>query len=419
MVRSGSGGGGSSRARRRASVALIVAAAALGVPAAAAAWPLDVVYTGAPAAAAINDGAEGLPGLKDAFRQAPILDDARWPSSRRMGKVSGDELAHLPTPEAMATRLAYGWQTITAGGATTAVGGRVGVDEITPSDWTPDQATKLGNALDILGVHAERVIFYASPSLVEQVGRRDPRKPLPRNLAALVDALSRGGHLYLETYRGNLQPFPLRQMANHLTRWWDRWPESRREHLHVIIGPSGWSTQSSIWNRVRSTAAGREILANGVGAFGLKTHDDGLAFLAEYRTYQASPLALPPSGDARLAEVGGVRIMVRTNARLALGSTFKVRISRPGNAIVLMRPVTGKRRVVGRIAVRSSKTASIRIPERIAPGRWRIMVFMQGEGIKDKVFRNVLVVRPSKSLEHKQRRTPQPAAAGDPSKPVA
>ena len=417
MVRSGSAGGGSSRTRRRGTGALIAAAAAaLAIAAAASAWPLEVIYRGAPAAAAINDGADGLPGLKDAFRQAPILEDARWPTSRRMGKVSGDELAHLPTPEAMATRLAYGWQTITAGGATTAVGGRVGVDEITPADWTAEQATKLGRALDILGVHAERVIFYASPSLVEQVGRRDPRAPLPPNLAALVDALAEGGHLYLETYRGNLQPFPLRQMANHLTRWWDRWPESRSEHLHVIIGPSGWSTQSSIWSRVRSTAAGRAILANGAGAFGLKTHDDGLAWLAEYRTYLANPLAPPPSGDARLTEVGGVRIMVRTNARLALGSTFKVRVSRPGNAIVLMRPVTGKRRVVGRIGVRSSKTANIRVPRRIAPGRWRIMVFMQGEGIKDKVYRNVIVVRPARSLEHRPR--PRKDAAADPSTPA-
>jgi hypothetical protein len=186
-------------------------------------------------------------------------------------------------------------------------------------------------------------------------------------------------------------------MANHLTRWWDRWPKERREHLHVIIGPSGWSTQSAIWSRVRASAAGRAILANGAGAFGLKTHDDGLAWLAEYRTFLANPLAPPPSGEARLTEVGGVRIMVRTNARLALGSTFKVRVSRPGNAIVLMRPAKGKRRVIGRIAVRSSKTASIRVPRRIAPGKWRIMVFMQGEGIKDKVYRNVVVVRPARA----------------------
>ena len=399
MVRSGSAGGGSPRIRRRAAT-LIAAAVALGAPAAAAGWPLEVVYTSAPAAAAINDGAQGLVGLSDSFRQAPILDDPRWPSKRRIGKLSGDDLAHLPTPEAMATRLAHGWQTITAGGATTAVGGRVGIDEITPADWTPEQATKLRQALDILGVHAERVIFYASPSLVEQVGRRDPRKPLPRNLAALISALSAGGHLYLETYRGDLQPFPLRHMANHLTRWWNRWPENRREHLHVLIGPSGWSaTQSAIWSRVRATSAGRAMLANGPGAFGLKTHDDGVAWLSEYRTFLTNPLAPPPSGNARLAEVGGVRIMVATNALLARGSTFKVRVSRPGNAIVLMRPQRGKRRVIGRVAVRSSKTATIRIPRRIDPGKWRIMVFMSGEGIKDKVYRNVQIVRGSNGGE--------------------
>jgi hypothetical protein len=397
MVGSGSAGGGSTRTRRRALAPLIVAAAALAAPAAAAGWPLEVVYTNAPAAAVINDGAEGLPGLPDAFRQAPILDDARWPSKRRIGKVSGDDLAHLPTPEAMATRLAHGWQTITAGGATTAVGGRVGVDEITPTDWTTEQATKLQRALDILGVHAERVIFYASPSLVEQVGRRDPRKPLARNLKALVNALSAGGHLYLETYRGDLQPFPLRHMANHLTRWWNRWPEHRREHLHVLIGPSGWSsTQSSIWSRVRSTAAGRAMLANGPGAFGLKTREDGVAWLVEYRTFLTNPLAPPPSGDARLAEVGGVRIFAATNAELALGSTFKVKITRPGNAIVFLRPEHGKRRIIGRVSVRSSKTASIRIPRRISPGNWRITVYMSGEGIKDRVNRNVRIVRAPK-----------------------
>jgi len=162
----------------------------------------------------------------------------------------------------------------------------------------------------------------------------------------------------------------------------------------VLIGPSGWSaTQSAIWSRVRSTSAGRAMLANGPGAFGLKTHDDGVAWLSEYRTFLTNPLAPPPSGDARLAEVGGVRILVATNALLPRGSTFKVRVSRPGNAIVLMRPESGKRRVIGRVAVRSSKTATIRIPRRIDPGKWRIMVFMSGEGIKDKVSRNVQIVR--------------------------
>ena len=411
MLRSPDGAKQTNRRLRRLRAALAASGAlAVLAPAAGIGAPLTVVYGSAEAANAIFDGAEGLEGLATAHRQAPVMDDPRWPADRLIGKVSGEALASLATPEEMAATLWRRAHLITAGGATTPVGGRVGVDEIAPADWSVERSASLAAALRLLGDEARRVIFYASPALVEQVGRRDPRKRLPPRLAGILRALNSGGHTYLEVYRGSLEPFPLKQMANHLTRWWARWPDARERALHVLVGPPGWTTQEAIWNRVRATPAGRAMLANGPGAFGMRTADDGRAWLAAYRGFLAHPEAPPPSGEARIVPVGRVRIFVRTDARLPAGSTFKLRIGRPGDAIVLLRPRRGKRRIIGRVSVRSSRTTEVRIPPRTPPGRWRIMVFMSGEGIRDKVNRNVRIVDAPRKPAAKR----PPPAAGSP-----
>ncbi|MDX6644838.1 MAG: hypothetical protein QOK40_565 [Miltoncostaeaceae bacterium] len=257
--------------------AAIVAATALaawfGAVGSAAPPPgLSVVYAPAPAANAIYDGSQGLPGLADATRQAPIFDDKRWPPSRQMGKVSGRALSLLSADKIAAV--------LRAELANPRFGGLVGVDEITVNDWGEAQSRELAAALDLLGPDAERVIVYAGPALVSQVGRVDVRDPLDRGNALLLQALRRAGAVLLEMYHGTAGPFTREEFAIYPTRWLARWAPGDPTRLHVFFGPDQGIGWKGIFAWARATEAGRTILANGAGVYGLQTAKDGLDWLA-------------------------------------------------------------------------------------------------------------------------------------------
>ena len=276
---------------------LIVAVAALfGASAGAAVGAVPLVYTPADAANAIHDGGQGVEGLRTALRQSPINDDSRWPLDRRVGKVTGRQLAPLGA-EAIADTLRAAWSEPDAAG-------RVAIDEFTPGQWTEAGAAALAKAMRLLGDDAERVFVYASPALVAQVGRVDPRQRLSGRNASLITATSTAGRAYLEVYTGSLEPLSAQDMATYLTRWLGRWPPARADRLHALIGPGGTTGQAEIWRRVRASAAGRTILANGPGAYGHPTRQDGLEWLAAYRDFLGSPATPPPGGDTPVP-VGG------------------------------------------------------------------------------------------------------------------
>jgi hypothetical protein len=240
------------------------------------------------------------------LRQAPAAHHARWGSAHLVGKVRGTEIEGKSAAR-IAAVLRAGWRHDGAGG-------RVAVDEITPARWTAAGAARLGRALALLGPAADRVVFYAAPSLVERVGRVDPRRALPPRLACLVAALSRGRATYLLTYRGDGTPFPAREMAVHPTRWAARWPAGRGE-LRVMLGADTGAGQAELWARVRSTPAGRAMLARGPGAYGLAAAAAGRDWVAQYRAFLAAPsvsatgvdYAVPPRGASpwRAPERGG------------------------------------------------------------------------------------------------------------------
>src|SRR5262245_24991582 len=201
-------------ARRRATMTrgtgrslgfLVAALAALGLASAGAATPgMTILYARRDAARAINDGAPGLPGVHDTWRQAPIFDDARWPAGRQVAKVGGDELAPLDAGRMAAV--------LRAGLRDPKAGGRVAVDELNAGAWDGAALGELRQALGQLGPDAARVVVYLGPGLVSQVGRRDPRLALAPRLAALLEALRPAGGVFLSMYHGGGRPFSRTEM---------------------------------------------------------------------------------------------------------------------------------------------------------------------------------------------------------------
>ncbi|HSJ74435.1 MAG TPA: hypothetical protein VK904_08970, partial [Miltoncostaeaceae bacterium] len=281
----------SSRHLARAAV-LAAAGALLTAPAAVRAADPPLLYLEQEAAAVVHDGM-GIATL----RQAPLRPNPRWPAARTLGKVTGGALAGAG-PRRIAAILRAGWRQ-------PGVGNLVGVDEIRPRQWSATSAQSLSKALQLLGSGANRVVFYASAGFVEQVGRADPRRPLPPPLRWLVDAVSRGRATYLQTYRGDLAPLPAREMATAPTRWVARWPEGRGE-LRVILGADGGLGQAELWARVRSTPAGRELLARGPGAYGLRGAGAGHEWLAQYRAFRAAPGLSATGQDYPVPQPGGL-----------------------------------------------------------------------------------------------------------------
>ncbi len=362
--------------RRPPAISALVAAAALALaPAAAAGAEAPLLYLKEEPAAAVHDGVGG-----GTLRQAPIRPNPRWPAARTVGKVAGRDLAGAG-PRRIAALLRAGW-------GQPGVGSLVAVDEIAPRQWTPTGARALGAALERLGPNAARVVFYAAPSLVEQVGRADPRRPLPGKLAALVDALSRGRATYLLTYRGDLSPLPPREMATAPTRWLARWPGGRGE-LRVLLGPDGGLGQGELWARVRSTPAGRELLARGPGAYGLADAGAAREWLAQYRAFRASPATSPTGRDYAVPQPGGLTLEAAGPNRVRL------RLDRPGNAVVTTQPVGGGFvRAIRKLTGPTRGTVLIRLPQDTRPGRYRVRAVLIGDGLRDRAGVVVKVTRP-------------------------
>jgi hypothetical protein len=336
---------------------------------------------------------EGASGVHDALgqvtlRQAPVRPNARWPRSRLIAKESGKELSRLPTTR-IVSRLRAAWRD-------PGTGSRVAIDEISPGHWSAAAAARLRTAMIRLGADRRRVTFYASPSMVEQVGRTDPRRPLSTKLATLVDAMSRGRATYLLTYRGNLQPFPAREMATHPTRWLPRWP-ARRGTLHLMLGPDGGIGQAALWNRVRASAAGRRLLGNGPAAYGLRTAAQGSAWAAQYRAHLAAPSRVPPGGDFPVAVGGGLTLTKVGRAAV------RVRAAREGRVVVRMRLLPrGRMRAIRKLTAPHG-AVTVPLPRDAKPGRYRVSAVLQGNGLVDRRAVTISLRRPQVALSYASR----------------
>jgi hypothetical protein len=350
---------------RRAARAVALIALLAAPVAVASAADVPLLYLRQEAAVAVHDGLGG-----GTLRQAPLTPDHRWPAARTVGKVRGRDLAGA-APARIAALLRAGWRQ-------PAVGGLVAVDEITPAQWTASSAAALAAGLDLLGADARRVVFYAAPSLVERVGRTDPRGPLASPLGELVDAVSRGRATYLLTYRGDMTPFPAREMATHPTRWAARWPTGRGE-LRVMLGPDGGLGQAELWSRLRASAAGRDLLAHGPAAYGLATPAAARAWLAQYRAFRAAPTVSATGADFRVAAPGGLALTAAGPNRV------RVRIDRAGRAVVSMAPVGGGTvRAIRKLAGPTGGEVVVRVPADTRPGRYLVQAVLIGDGLRDR-----------------------------------
>jgi hypothetical protein len=383
------GAGMSGRAERSggailpAAIACAAALAAwLGAAGSAAPPPgFSVVYAPAPAANAIYDGTAGLPGLTDAVRQAPIFDDPRWPAERQMGKLNGRELSVLSVDQIV--------QAIRKELAGRPPGGLVAIDEITPNNWDEAHAAGFDAALAQLGPDAERVVVYVSPALVTQVGRTDLRKALDPKNAHLVAALRRAGAALLEMYHGNAGPFTQEEFAIQPTRWLARWAPADPGKLHMFFGYEQGVGWKGIFAWARATPAGRTILANGAGVYGLQTAREGLDWLSAYREFLASPTAPPPQGDYPVPVGGGLELRPPENR------TVLITIDRPARAVIRLVPRGGgKARVIG---VLNGPTPGVRVqmPRNVKAGLYDVVVVMVGDGLRDVVTIPAVVGRPA------------------------
>ncbi len=346
----------------------------------------NIVYLAGPAADAAHDA-----GMRHALRQMPanVTANPRWPADRRIGKVSVLK-SNLRNKRAGAIVRVVRRELRRAGN-----GGRVAVDEINPNHWSAAQAQELRTAWVKLGDDAKRVSMYASPAMVEQVGRTDPRRPLAVKQRRLFDVLKRSGSTYLQTYRGGWAPLDEAAMAGHLTRWVARWPERTLDRLRLLVGPSHGIGQAALWNRIRATPAGRTLLGNGVGLVGGRamTPSEAVGWVAQYRAFTAAPDASPPGGDVTPPRVGAPDITI--GRRVPRAAPFSVTSNREGRAVVRLLPLTGARkgdaRVIGTLGFGAAGSRAGRLPADVRPGRYRLVVTFWGHGTKERTAVDITI----------------------------
>jgi hypothetical protein len=175
-----------------------------------------------------------------------------------------------------------------------------------------------------------------------------------------------------------MSPFPAREMAMHPTRWAARWPAGRGE-LRVMLGPDAGVGQPEVWARLRATVAGRALLANGAGAYGLTTPAAARAWVAQYRAFRAAPNVSVTGGDYPVPMPGGLSLSP------AGANRVKVRIDRPGRAVVTMKRVGGgKLRAIRKLAGPTGRAVVVRLPTDTRPGRYRVQAVLIGDGLRDR-----------------------------------
>ena len=345
---------------------------------------LSVLYVEQPIANAIA-GPASAPTVPGAWIQAPTGDDARWPTSRQVGKLTGAALVTMTAGEmekALRTELARRDR-----------GGLVAIDEIVTPRWTDDAARALGKALDGLGLDARRVIIYVGPGAVGAVGLIDPREALPTPFGALLDTFRKAGVVYLETYHGDLTPFTQDEFAREATRWLGRWDPGDTERLRLILGPAIGTTQSEVWRRARSTPAGRTLLSNQPGAYGLRDVAEGVAWLAEYTAFRAKPNAVPAGGDVPVPTGGGLSLRAADRGVVVV-------FTRPGPVAIRLIPPTGGSGRIIKTVVGPTLAAGVLVTfsRSEVSGRHKVVATAKADGLRDEVSLDV-VIAPSMLLK--------------------
>lgn len=364
-----------------------------------------LIYDTTEPAAVVNDGVAALGLLPLRQWPANVDEERRWPVEKRVGKVSGDQLARQ-SQAGMQAMLETGMSDLTTNGT-------VGVDEITRTRWSAASARRLKAALVALGPRAQDVLFYVGPSLVERVGRADPRQRLDATMQGLIDAMVLGGATYLEMYNGDHTPVSQLDYARYPTRWMERWPAERITALRLVFGraqPEIGATQEAIWNWARASSAGRVLLANGAAVFGVRDPALAADWVSGYRQFLEGPATVPPQGDYPIPGPGALAVVLPKKRPLLAGSNVAITMARRGKAVFRLAPRTGsgRGRVIGKFSGPTPAWGSVlKIPADTATGSYRLIGVMMGDGITDRVAVRVKVVnlkkRPDKRASTTRR----------------
>ena len=252
--------------------------------------PLPLVYDLAEISHALSEGFPGVPGLSTApaaVRQYPLGDP--FPVSRWVGKVNHREIARLSAP-AMARLLEQRMRRYRFGPELQA--GLVAIDEIGVEAQDDGFGPRLEAAMRMLARrrHAatgeplsRRVLMYAAPKFVANVGEPNDRELWDSTLAA---ARLSGG-VYLQMFHaeaGRVTGVATEaEWRAYLPRWRDEMGRSANRLRVLLTG--GRPGQDAQWRWARATAAGRAALRAGVGAYRLGTRAEARAWLVNWNAH--------------------------------------------------------------------------------------------------------------------------------------
>lgn len=345
------------------------------LPALAVASPTGLLwYTDSPAAVAGQAAGADLAPVQDSWRQYPADHRPAWPASRRIAKIDGRLLATLS-----AAQMRSAFREALAPGE---LSGYAAVDEIVRTRWSLQSIARLRAALMALTPDERaRIAFYVGPSLVERVGRADPSAPLPTQMRRLVQTMSLAGATYLELYGGDGSPVSALDMARYPTRWQARWPAYRAQTLRLLFGPPRGVDMATIWLQARASEAGRALLANGVGVYGLRGAAEGEAFIAGYRAFLAGPTATPPQGDYDIPALDSIDIHATPIMRP--GARVRVTFARAGRVVVVLRSPGRGDRTIAKFEVDDATTTHVTLPKDLRPGSYVFQVNHRADALLD------------------------------------
>jgi hypothetical protein len=250
---------------------------------------MSVVYDFAGNAQVLFNGDGATPGLSSttrSFRQFPL--GTPFPLERWLGKVGHLELKGK-SPAAMAALMRSRMSKAKIGHDIDS--GFVAIDEVGVDLDDRASGPALLEAMRILSRsrHAttgeplsRRVIFYAAPKMVANVGSGHDRDQWDSALAAA--RLSGGVFLQMYHAQGGrvTNVFSAQEWRDYLPVWAQTVPASR---LHVLLSSDGRVTQDEQWRRARQAPSGRAVLKNGVGAYRLGSRAEALDWLRNWNLY--------------------------------------------------------------------------------------------------------------------------------------
>jgi hypothetical protein len=157
----------------------------------------------------------------------------------------------------------------------------------------------------------------------------------------------------------------------------------------MMVGPDRGIGMQTVFAHLRATPSGRRMLANGPAAYGLRTREEGVAWLNAYADFLIDPFTSISGRDTVVPALGGLTVTQIGPRQLMLNATLRARI-----VIQLLPRGGGARRVIGPFygPVRNKR---ITVPPRLAAGRYTALTIAFGEGLREEDRTPVTLGRPT------------------------